>query len=70
LPERSLPAGLQYLIEHGHAADGSHGDNTEPTQHLVNPPADNPTKHDAVADWMRRRVAADAQMQRTRKGRS
>jgi hypothetical protein len=59
---RALPPGLRYLLEHGHAADGSHGDNTAPTQHLVNPHAENPTNHDAVASWIRRRVAADAQL--------
>jgi hypothetical protein len=68
MPQRALPAGLRYMLEHGHPADGSHGDNLEPTQQLVNPPADNPTTHDAVAGWIRRRVAADPQMQQARKG--
>jgi hypothetical protein len=60
--DNGMPAGLRYMVEHGHAADGSHADNTEPTQHLVNPPAENPTQHDAVAAWIRRRVQADEQM--------
>ena len=62
-PERAgLPAGLRYLLQHGHAADGSHGDNTESTQHLVNPPTENPTTNDAVDAWIRGRVQADQQM--------
>jgi hypothetical protein len=62
MSERSIPAGLRYMIEHGHAADGSHADNAERTQHLVNPPAHNPTRHAVVAGWIRARVAADRQM--------
>jgi hypothetical protein len=58
------------MIEHGHAADGSHADNTERTQHLVNPPAQNPTRHEAVAGWIRRRVEADRQMRAAREQRS
>ncbi|HZY76433.1 MAG TPA: hypothetical protein VFE40_08945 [Jatrophihabitantaceae bacterium] len=60
--DHDLPAGLRYMVEHGHAADGSHALNTEPTQHLVNPRAVNPTQHAAVAEWVRRRVQADEQM--------
>ncbi|HEU5007131.1 MAG TPA: hypothetical protein VFT67_09175 [Jatrophihabitantaceae bacterium] len=60
--DSDLPAGLRYMVEHGHAADGSHALNTEPTQHLVNPRAENPTRHPAVADWVRGRVQADEQM--------
>lgn len=56
------PAGLAYLVEHGHAADGSHGQNAVPTQHLVNPRAQNPTSDPAVREWIRRRVAADPSM--------
>lgn len=58
-----LPAGLAYQVATGQAADGSHGDNTEPTQQLVNPHAVNPTAREAVHDWIRRRVGADQQMQ-------
>lgn len=60
--DRALPPGLAYLLEHGHAADGSHAENTEPTQHLVNPPVENPTEHEGVRSWVRSRVAADRQM--------
>lgn len=57
------PPGLRYLVEHGHAADGSHGENREPTQQLVNPAVHNPTSSSQVRDWIAGRVAADVQMQ-------
>jgi hypothetical protein len=60
--DHDLPAGLRYMVEHGHAADGSHALNTRPTQHLVNPRAVNPTQHASVAEWVRSRVQADEQM--------
>jgi hypothetical protein len=47
---------LAYLVAHGHAADGSHADNTEPTQHLVNPPHYMPTRRDVVDSWVRLRA--------------
>ncbi len=53
---RTLPRGLAYLVAHGHAADGSHAENTEPTQHLVNPPHHNPTRRDVVDAWVRLRA--------------
>ena len=59
----AMPPGRAYLLEHGRAADGSSGDNTESTQHLVNPPAHNPTENDTVRQWVRRRALGDAQMQ-------
>ncbi|MFL6164334.1 MAG: hypothetical protein ACJ74U_19205 [Jatrophihabitantaceae bacterium] len=65
-----LPAGLRYLIEHGHAADGSHSDNTESTQGLVNPPHHNPTASDSVHRWMKQRAAADHQMQAAARARA
>jgi hypothetical protein len=55
-PARPFPPGLAYLIAHGHAADGSHGDNARPTQHLVNPPHHMPTRLDAVDSWVRLRA--------------
>jgi hypothetical protein len=58
------PLGLRYLVEHGHAADGSHGENTEPTQQLVNPAVHNPTSSAQVREWIARRVEADDQMRR------
>ena len=64
MTNRALPPGLRYLLEHHHAADGSHADNTEPTQHLVNPRAENPITHPAVESWVMARVQADAQMRR------
>jgi len=57
------PAGLEYLITHGHAADGSSGENTERAQHLVNPREHNPVHNDVVARWIRRRAVEDAPMQ-------
>jgi len=53
---RTVPRGLAYMIAHGHAADGSHGENTEPTQHLVNPPHHNPTRLEVVDSWVRLRA--------------
>ncbi|HET8589481.1 MAG TPA: hypothetical protein VFM01_07590 [Nakamurella sp.] len=53
---RTLPRGLAYLVAHGHAADGSHAENTEPTQHLVNPPHHMPTRLDVVDSWVRLRA--------------
>jgi hypothetical protein len=57
-----IPPGLRYLIGHGHAADGSHADNSYSTQHLVNPNAHNPTSSETVQRWIHTRVVADAQM--------
>lgn len=55
-PARNLPRGLAYLVAHGHAADGSHADNTEPTQQLVNPPHQSPTRHEIVDAWVHLRA--------------
>jgi hypothetical protein len=55
-PARRLPRGLAYLVAHGHAADGSHAQNTVPTQHLVNPPHHNPTRNDVVDSWVHLRA--------------
>jgi hypothetical protein len=60
--ELGIPAGLAHLVATGHPADGSHPDSRASTQHLVNPPADNPTASETVRTWIRRRVAGDAQM--------
>jgi hypothetical protein len=56
-----IPAGLAYLVATGRPADGSHAS----SQHLVNPPAQNPTSSEAVHAWIRRRAQQDAQMQAT-----
>ena len=54
--------GLSYMLNTGRPADGSHGDNTESTQGLVNPRAHNPTSSETVHEWIRARVANDPQM--------
>jgi hypothetical protein len=58
-----IPAGLAYLVATGRPADGSHADSHASSQHLVNPPAQNPTSSEAVHAWIRRRAQQDAQMQ-------
>jgi hypothetical protein len=66
--------GLVYLVATGHPADGSdspsgaNGPNAapllKPSQHLANPDTvENPTSRQSVLDWVKRRAAADAQMQ-------
>lgn len=66
-----IPAGQAYLIATGQAADG--GDNPTDlqrrrggllpsSQHLANPPHENPTARDVVRKWTAARVAADVQM--------
>jgi len=62
-----LPGGLAYMIENGHPADGSHAENAEPTQQLVNPPHVNSTTNPRVAAWVRHRAKEDAQMQAAEK---
>ena len=60
-----IPAGQAFLIATGRPADGHRAtDDPEPTvtQHLVNPPHENPTSRQAVHDWISGRVAADEQM--------
>jgi hypothetical protein len=54
-----VPPGQAYLIGTGTPADGS---SPEGTQHLANPPYDNPTNTQVVHDWIARRVADDEQM--------
>ncbi|MGI8760252.1 MAG: hypothetical protein ACR2LF_02910 [Jatrophihabitantaceae bacterium] len=61
-----LPAGLVYQLASGLPADGSHGQNAEPTQQLVNPPSVNPTSRDAVHAWVRRHASTDRQMQQAK----
>lgn len=64
-----IPAGQAYLIATGTPADGGHSaDATGPrpgglpsSQHLVNPPHDNPTSKQVVHEWIAARVAADQQ---------
>lgn len=66
-----IPPGQAYLIATGVPADGSDTITEEEaqrpgfllsSQHLSNPPHDNPTTKDEVAAWLKARVAADAQM--------
>lgn len=74
-----IPPGLAYLIATGAPADGS-GTITEQearrpgfrpaSQHLANPPHENPTTEDSVAEWLTARVAADEQMRMAQRERS
>jgi hemerythrin superfamily protein len=68
-----IPPGQAYLIATGLPADGgdtSSVDEQRPgglpssTQHLANPPHENPDSKDAVREWVAARVRADAQMRR------
>jgi hypothetical protein len=64
-----IPAGQAYLIATGRAADGGDAPAYHPagalpsSQHLSNPPHDNPTASQAVHDWIVARAAADQPMQ-------
>ncbi|MGN6132430.1 MAG: hemerythrin domain-containing protein [Nocardioidaceae bacterium] len=65
--------GLAYLVATGLSADGSDAPSAQAherpgflgsSQHLANPqPAENPPAKDSVITWIKRRVAADRQMQ-------
>ena len=65
--------GLAYLVATGLSADGSDAPSAQAherpgflgtSQHLANPqPADDPTSKESVITWIKRRVAADRQMQ-------
>ncbi len=68
-----IPAGQAYLIATGRPADGSdtpsaqeqessQGKLLAASQHLANPPHENPTGSETVRDWIAGRVAADEQM--------
>ncbi len=66
-----IPPGQAYLIATGIPADGSDTVTDEEagrpgflpsSQHLSNPPHDNPTSKESVAAWLKARVAADEQM--------
>jgi hypothetical protein len=67
-----IPVGQAYLIATGQPADGGDtpGAGSSDTgvlpssQHLVNPPHENPAGSETVREWIRARVAADAQMRR------
>ncbi|MFL5860791.1 MAG: helix-turn-helix domain-containing protein [Solirubrobacteraceae bacterium] len=64
--ELKIPPGQAYMIATGLPADGSdtpHPDELHDkpvlagsSQHLVNPPAFNPTRDDAVAGWVKERA--------------
>ncbi len=64
-----IPPGQAYLIATGRAADGSDAPAGHPegvraaSQHLANPPSDNPTSSESVLEWIAARVAADRPMQ-------
>lgn len=66
-----IPPGQAYLIATGVAADGSDTITDEEarrpgfllsSQHLANPPHENPATKDSVAAWLKARVAADGQL--------
>jgi hypothetical protein len=64
-----IPAGLAFMIATGLPADGSDALPTEEleprsagagsSQHLVNPPAHNPTRKEHVLAWVEMRAARD-----------
>lgn len=66
--ELGIPAGQAYLIVTGQAADGSDAPpggrprTLASSQHLANPPHENPTSSQRVRDWIAARVAADRPM--------
>lgn len=74
-----VPPGQAYLVATGLPADGSDamtaaearrpGWLPESTQHLANPPAENPTSKEVVAYWMKARALADAEMRTAAKQR-
>ncbi len=66
-----IPPGQAYLIATGVPADGSDTITEEEanrpgflpsSQHLTNPPHENPTAKESVAAWLKARVASDEQM--------
>ena len=66
-----IPPGQAYLIATGVPADGSDTVTAEEagrpgfrpaSQHLTNPPHENPTAKESVAAWLKARVASDEQM--------
>jgi hypothetical protein len=64
-----IPPGQAYLIATGRAADGGDAPSGHPpgalatSQHLANPPHENPTSSESVLGWIAARVAADRPMQ-------
>lgn len=64
-----VPPGQAYLIATGRPADGSDAPPGHPdgalasSQHLANPPHENPASSEPVLDWIAARVAADRPMQ-------
>ena len=66
-----IPPGQAYMIATGVPADGGDTITEEEarrpgflpsSQHLSNPPHENPTAKDSVRAWLKARVAADEQM--------
>lgn len=67
----SIPPGQAYMIATGMPSDGGDTITEEEarrpgflpsSQHLSNPPHENPTAKDSVRAWLKARVAADEQM--------
>lgn len=75
-----IPPGQAYLIATGVPADG--GDTVtegeagrrpgflRSSQHLANPPHENPTARESVRAWLKARVAADEQMRAAMRART
>jgi hypothetical protein len=65
-----IPPGQAYLIATGRPADGGDSPTRRgpgmlaSSQHLANPPHENPTGSESVKQWIRARVAADAPMRK------
>lgn len=66
-----IPGGQAYMIATGVPADGSNAIPDEvvaergllpSSQHLANPPHENPTTNESVLAWMKARAAADGPM--------
>ena len=63
-----IPPGQAYLIATGRAADGGDAPPGHPpgalgaSQHLANPPYENPASSESVLEWIAARVAADRPM--------
>lgn len=77
--ELGIPPGQVYLIATGVPADGSDTITEEEakrpgflpsSQHLANPPHENPASKDSVAAWLKARVASDEQMRAALRGRT
>jgi hypothetical protein len=73
-----IPSGQAYLIATGVPADGGDTITEEArrpgflrsSQHLANPPHENPTAKESVRAWLKARIAADEQMRSAMRART